>query len=526
MADIVLINPRFEMSYWGMEHALQLCAKLGKRANMPVSALPLLAALTPAEHKITLIDENVEDIDFALCAKADIVGVTGMTVQRFRTTEILKELKGRGCFTVAGGPWVSVKEDYFGALADVIFVGEAEETWPQFLADWAQGKHASRYEQAERTDMSKVPPPRYDLLKMDRYLIAPVQFSRGCPFTCEFCDIIVTFGRRPRLKTAPQIIAELEAIHRIGGVGGVFIVDDNLIGNKKAVKQILREVITWQKSHDYPVTFFAESSLDLADDEELMSLMDDANIRYVFIGIETPNEESLRETRKLQNLRGSNRSIVEKVHAIQAQGLEVWTGMIVGFDNDGPDIFERQIRFVEEARVIHTSVGMLTAIPKTPLYERLANENRLDTADRTPYGTNVIPLGMDRDTLREGYLRVLHALYEPKAYFARVDAVFLGAGLRLQTGAARHKHLRSRPLSWLIQYAEALVNVGFVFFKLQTAAVSADLRRHYRRVFFNAVRHRPEPFVLQAYALKAILHYHYHKLIEAIDDEGHLLNIF
>ena len=154
MVDIVLINPRFETSYWGMEHALHLFAKFGKRANMPVSALPLLAALTPAEHKITLIDENVEDIDFALCAKADIVGITGMTVQRFRMTEILKELKGRGCFTVVGGPWVSVQEDYFGALANVIFVGEAEETWPQFLADWAERKHARRYEQAERTDMS------------------------------------------------------------------------------------------------------------------------------------------------------------------------------------------------------------------------------------------------------------------------------------------------------------------------------------------------------------------------------------
>ena len=227
MVDIVLINPRFETSYWGMEHALHLCAKSGKRANMPVSALPLLAALTPAEHKITLIDENVEDIDFVLCAKADIVGVTGMTVQRFRMTEILKELKGRGCFTVVGGPWVSVQEDYFGALANVIFVGEAEETWPQFLADWAERKHASRYEQAERTDMSKVPPPRYDLLKMNRYVVAPVQFSRGCPFTCEFCDIIVTFGRRPRLKTIPQIIAELEVLRRLGGVGAVFIVDDN-----------------------------------------------------------------------------------------------------------------------------------------------------------------------------------------------------------------------------------------------------------------------------------------------------------
>jgi radical SAM superfamily enzyme YgiQ (UPF0313 family) len=524
MVDIVLINPRFETSYWGMEHALHLCAKLGKRANMPVSALPLLAALTPAEHKITLIDENVEDIDFALCAKADIVGVTGMTVQRFRTTEILKELKGRGCFTVVGGPWVSVQEDYFGSLANVIFVGEAEETWPQFLADWAEQKHASRYEQAERTDMSKVPPPRYDLLKMNQYVIAPVQFSRGCPFTCEFCDIIVTFGRRPRLKTIPQIIAELEAIRRLGGVGGVFIVDDNLIGNKKAIKHILREVIAWQKAHDYSVTFFAEASLDLADDEELMGLMDEANIRYVFVGVETPNEESLRETSKLQNLRGKERSIVEKVHAIQAHGLEVWSGMIVGFDHDGLDIFDRQIRFVEQARVIHTSVGMLSAIPKTPLYERLAGENRLDPADRTPYGTNVIPLGMGRDALREGYLRVLHALYDPKAYFARVDSLFLEGGLK--TGAARNAHLRSRPFSRFIQYAQAMLNVGFIFFKLQTAVEAADLRHHYRRAFFNVVRRRREPFVLQAYALKAVLHYHYHKLIATIDADGHLLNIF
>ncbi|MCI0601325.1 MAG: DUF4070 domain-containing protein, partial [Beijerinckiaceae bacterium] len=291
-----------------------------------------------------------------------------------------------------------------------------------------------------------------------------------------------------------------------------------------AVKQILREVIAWQKAHDYPVTFFAEASLDLADDEELMSLMDDANIRYVFVGIETPNEESLRETGKLQNLRGKERSIVEKVHAIQAQGLEVWSGMIVGFDNDGPDIFDRQIRFVEQARVIHTSVGMLSAIPKTPLYQRLAGENRLDPADRTPYGTNVIPLGMGRDDLRDGYLRVLHALYDPEAYFARVDALFLEGGLK--TGTARNAHLRGRPLIRLIQYAEALLNVAFVFFKLQTAVEAADLRHHYRRAFFNVVRRRPEPFVLQAYALKAILHYHYHRLITDIDDDGHLLNIF
>src|SRR4030081_2639825 len=317
MADIVLINPRFETSFWGMEHALHLCAMSGKRANMRVSALPLLAALTPAEHKITLIDENVEDIDFALCAKADIVGITGMTVQRFRMTKILNELKGRGCFTVVGGPWVSVQEDYFGALANVIFVGEAEETGPQFLADWAERKHASRYEQAERTDMSKVPPPRYDLLKMNRYVMAPVQFSRGCPFTCEFCDIIVTFGRRPRLKTIPQIIAELELLRRFGGLGGVFIVDDNLIGNKRAIKHVLREVVAWQERRGYPLMFATEASIDLADDQELMTLMVEANISSVFVGIETPNEAALRETKKLQHLRSRGGSMLDKVHRIQ-----------------------------------------------------------------------------------------------------------------------------------------------------------------------------------------------------------------
>ena len=296
-----------------------------------------------------------------------------------------------------------------------------------------------------------------------------------------------------------------------------------LIGNKKAIKYILREVVAWQKAHDYSVTFFAEASLDLADDEELMGLMDEANIRSIFVGVETPNEESLRETSKLQNLRGKERSMVEKVHAIQAHGIEVWSGMIVGFDHDGLDIFDRQIRFVEQARVIHTSVGMLTAIPKTPLYARLAGENRLDPADRTPYGTNVIPLGMDRDALREGYLRVLHALYDPKAYFARVDDSF--------SKAVWHQRLPRRSFAQpAIQPVHSICICDalrrFHLFQLQTAVEAADLRRHYRRAFFNAVRRRPDPFVLQAYALKALLHYHYHKLIATIDADGHLLNIF
>jgi radical SAM superfamily enzyme YgiQ (UPF0313 family) len=196
MADIVLINPRFEVSYWGLEHALPL---FGKRANLPVACLPLLAALTPVGHNVTLLDENVESIDFERVARADLVGVTGMSVQRFRMREILTELKQRGVFTVVGGPWITVQEDYFGPLADVIFVGEAEETWPRFLSDWKLGRHQTRYEQAEKSDMTQVPTPRFDLLKTERYAFGSLQFSRGCPFQCEFCDIIVTFGRRPRL---------------------------------------------------------------------------------------------------------------------------------------------------------------------------------------------------------------------------------------------------------------------------------------------------------------------------------------
>ena len=211
MADIVLINPRFDISYWGLEHAMPF---LGLKAVLPVANLPLLAALTPPEHSVTLVDENVEAIDFERCAQADIVGLTGMNVQRRRMREIIGELRSRAVFTVVGGPWVTVQEDDIAGLADVIFIGEAEETWPRFLAEWGEGRHRTRYEQAERTDMATVPVPRLDLLQMKHYAFGSVQFSRGCPFSCEFCDIIVTFGRRPRIKTSAQVLAELDRNRR------------------------------------------------------------------------------------------------------------------------------------------------------------------------------------------------------------------------------------------------------------------------------------------------------------------------
>ena len=514
MADIVLINPRFETSYWGLEYALPI---LGSKAIVPVAGLPLLAALTPSEHHITIIDENVEPLDFERCAGADIVGITGMIVQRQRMRTILVELKQRGAFTVVGGPWITVREDYFGALADVIFVGEAEETWPRFLREWASGQHERRYEQAGQTDMSTVPTPRFDLLDMDQYAFGSVQFSRGCPFTCEFCDIIVTFGRQPRLKTSAQVIAELEAL-LAHGKRDAFIVDDNLVGNKKAIKPVLRDLIAWQEGNGYAMSFFTQASLDLADDTELMQMMVDANIDTVFVGIETPNEAALRETKKLQNLRHGGGTLLDKIHRIQAAGMEVWGGMILGFDSDDESIFDAQRQFMREARISNAMVGMLTAIPKTPLHARLAAEGRLDLADEPAYGTNVIPLKLDREAMCVGYVSLLRDLNDPDAYFGRLDALYLDAHLSQQQTRIRYQ--RAHPVARLMLNLRLLTEAAVIVGRLMHHVPDPSLRREYLRRMLAVLRRRPEPDVLQTYAIKCAMHYHAHTMIQGMLANG------
>ncbi len=512
MADIVLINPRFEVSYWGMEQALPF---VGKRANLPVACLPLLAALTPGEHTVTLMDENVEAIDFDRCARADIVGITGMSVQRFRMKEIMTELKARGCFIVVGGPYVTVKEDYFEGLADVIFIGEAEQTWPEFLNEWRQGLHRYRYEQAEKTDMSTVPTPRFDMLKMRHYAFGSLQFSRGCPFQCEFCDIIVTFGRRPRIKTERQVLNELDAI-RVTGQDLVFIVDDNLIGNKKAIKPVLGAVIEWQKKHHYPLTFFTEASIDLADDEELMALMAEANFISVFIGIESPNEESLRETKKFQNVRQGG-TLLEKVHRIQDSGMAVWCGMIMGFDSDDTTIFDRQIEFIQKARIPFSMSGMLTAIPKTPLYDRLEAEGRLDTSDQPEWGTNVIPAQMSREELRAGFVRVMTELYEPDGYFQRAEALFFRKGFDIGMPFASRRWMATP--RWIVHEAACLVQSFGLYARLVRDVPEAHLRSEYRRRFWRYARRMPRPGLLLFYVFHLAMHYHAHSMAHDMANE-------
>ncbi len=519
MKSIVLINPRFETSYFGFEYALPI---IGVKASQPVASLPLLAALTPPGFSVAIMDENVAPIDFDLCARADIVGVTGMIVQRWRMKEILAELKQRGCFTVVGGPWATAQEDYFGELADVVFVGEAEETWPRFLAEWSADGHARRYEQEGRTDMTTVPLPRYDLLDLKAYAFANVQISRGCPFVCEFCDIIVMFGRRPRLKTARQVIAEFEALVRLGKTY-VFIVDDNLIGNKAAIKPVLREIAAWQKATGYRLDLMTEASLDLADDRELMQLLADASIRVVFIGIESPNEAALRETRKLQNLRHSGGGMVEKVHRIQNAGIEVWSGMVLGFDADDASIFSAQKAFIRQARVTLSMVGMLVAIPTTPLHKRLAAEGRLDPSDTPAFGTNVIPARMSREDLWNGYVDVISELNDPVAFLDRVEAFHEGLGNGMQQ--ARIAHLRAHPWRFLLWRCRISLEAAGLLARLYAGAGDRSLRRLYaRRVAWLIRRRKPLP-VIHDFIVHCVMHYHIWRLCRELK-EGAVINSF
>ena len=519
MKSIFLINPRFEVSYFGFEYALPI---IGVKASQPAACLPLLAALTPRGFNVTIIDENVEPIDFDRCARADIVGLTGMIVQRHRMKEILGTLKQRGAFTIVGGPWVTAQENYFGDLADVVFSGEAEETWPRFLKEWAEGAHARRYQQEGRTDMTTLPPPRYELLDMKAYAFGNLQISRGCPFTCEFCDIIVMFGRRPRLKAARQVIAELEALVRFGKTR-IFIVDDNLIGNKVAIKPILREIVAWQKATGYRVDLMTEASLDLADDRELIQLLADANIRLIFIGIELPNEVALRETRKLQNLRPAGGTMVEKVHRIQSFGIEIWSGMILGFDADDLSIFSAQTAFIREARVTLSMVGALMAIPTTPLYDRLAAEGRLDRSDTPAFGTNVIPAQMSRSELWEGYVDVLTELNDPAAFLDRVDALHQAFGTAIQR--ARIAHLRTRPWRYFLWRCRTVLEAAGLLVRLYANVRDPRLRWLYLERVTRLIRGRKGIPVIHDFIMHCVLHYHAWRMCRDLE-EGAVINSF
>ena len=413
---ICLINPRSRPSYWTGDYATPFYS-LGRklRYSMANGALVSVAALVPAGHEIVIIDENVEAIDFDSLRRFDLIGVTGMVVQGERMLEILRRLKELPAVIAVGGPLVTVNESTFDGLCDVRFIGEAEETWPAFVNALAAGAPtATRYAQAEKSDMTRVPVPRFDLLRRGAYGTAPVQFSRGCPFLCEFCDIITTFGRRPRTKKPEQVLAELDAVVA-QGFGGCFLVDDNFIGNKVEAKRLLRRIIEWQQSRGFPLLFVTEASINLADDRELIELMVQARFTSVFVGIETPRIASLNETRKVQNVHGD--SLLAKIERIRSAGLGVSAGFIVGFDNDDAAIFDEQFEFIQASGIPNLSISLLTPLPTTPLYDRLRAEGRLDFSDPELI---YIPKQMTREQLKSGFRELLNRVFDVGAYFDRV----------------------------------------------------------------------------------------------------------
>ncbi|MEW4568226.1 DUF4070 domain-containing protein [Tautonia sp. JC769] len=523
MARICLINPRFPTSFWGLNHGLPL---MGKKCNMPVLALPTIAGLTPEEHEVVVIDENIDDLDFDDLDGFDLVGVTGMTVQRDRMIEILRELKDRGHFTIVGGPWITVAEGWeaFEGLVDVAFIGEAEETWPRFLDEWQRGEHADRYEQADKTDMTKVPMPRYDLVKFDEYAMGCVQTSRGCPFQCEFCDIIVIFGRRPRIKTPEMVVEEIDYQYR-QGARMIFLVDDNFIGNKKAAKEILRAIIAWQHKNGYPVVLGTEASLNLSEDDELLALMTEASMNTVFVGIESPDEEALLETKKIQNVK-KGFTMIDRVHKIQDAGIEVYAGMIVGFDSDDLTVFDRQFEFLTAARIPNVMAGMLSAIPSTPLYDRLMAEGRLDNpaADDPTIATNIIPLQMSVHEMRDGWLDLMDRLYDPEEYFKRFDSLFTDRAIPL--GAAKMAWMRRhRPVSYVLQHIGIIIAAATILARIWRDPRTKPFRPVYARTLRKLLlRRRPLRFLF-TFATRCVMHTHFAVMTrQMVRGESRLVN--
>jgi radical SAM superfamily enzyme YgiQ (UPF0313 family) len=386
-----------------------------------------VAGLTPPPHEVVLCDENVEPVDFE--TDADVVGITGFVVHKRRMFELVEAFRRRGKLVAAGGPFATLCPEELHGRVDVLFVGEAEYTWPRFVRDYEAGAWQAEYRQEDKPSMLDSPLPRFDLLKASRYRSMAIQFARGCPYSCEFCDIIVMYGRRPRTKSVAQVLAEVEAIHRLG-VPNIFVVDDNFIGNKKEAKELLKALADWQQARGYPIEFMTEVSLNVAQDDELLGLMRRAHFATVFVGIESPRAASLAESKKTQNMREDP---VVAVHRIQAAGIEVMAGMIVGFDADDPSIFEEQFRFIQRARIPISMTGMLNAVPKTPLYARLKAAGRLiaeSVGDQFVF-TNIVPGGMSRLELYEGYRRLLRRLYAYRNYRRRSMGLILNRGALL-----------------------------------------------------------------------------------------------
>ncbi|MBI2815301.1 MAG: B12-binding domain-containing radical SAM protein [Acidobacteria bacterium] len=412
--NALLIYPEWPDTYWSFKHALPF---EGKRSLYPPLGLMTIASLFPPHWKKRLVDTNIRPLTEDDLKWADVAMLSGMMIHKPELLQILERCRKRGLRTVIGGPVASSVAE-LPQHADHVVKGEAEELIADLCQGLENGTAKPMYEAAERPGLHLTPLPDISLINLKHYSAMAIQYSRGCPFNCEFCDIIEIYGRKPRTKSPDQVIAELEQLRQVKWRGSIFIVDDNFIGNKRMVKEMLPQLAAWNDRLTHPFTFYTEASMNLSDDLELLQMMKDARFTRVFLGIETPVEESLIQAQKQQNTR---RGLLESVQRIQSYGMEVMAGFIVGFDNDPEEIFDKQVEFIKESAIPLAMVGMLIALPNTQLYRRLLKEGRIveeGSGDNMDTRLNFIPK-MNPEKLVEGYRSILRRIYNPEAYYDR-----------------------------------------------------------------------------------------------------------
>jgi radical SAM superfamily enzyme YgiQ (UPF0313 family) len=487
----LLIYPEFPDTFWSFKYALKF---INKKASSPPLGLMTIAAMLPETWEKRLVDMNVQRLRDDHLSWADLVFISAMSVQKESVNKIIARCKAAGVRIVAGGPLFTTDYDAFGEV-DHLVLNEAEITLPRFLEDIGKGVADRIYTTDHWADVRKTPIPLWRLVKLKNYASINIQYSRGCPFNCEFCDITQLCGRTPRTKDKEQIIKELDSLYAYGFRGQVFFVDDNFIGNKKKLRnEVLPAIVDWMEKHEHPFSFNTQTSIELSDHEDLMEMMVNAGFDVVFIGIETPHEQSLAECRKFQN---KNRDLLASVRKIQKAGLEVQGGFIVGFDHDPVTIFDTQIRFIQASGVVTAMVGILIALPRTQLYERLKKEKRLlqeTSGNNTDLATNFIP-NMDYDLLINGYKKVLKTLYSPKHYYERVRT-FLTEFVPPQKRIYRFR------LNYFFAFIKSLALLGII----------GKERTHYWRLLIWTLYSRPRLFP-QAVTL-SIYGFHFRKVFE------------
>jgi radical SAM superfamily enzyme YgiQ (UPF0313 family) len=491
--NVLLIYPEFPETFWSFKYALKF---IFKKASSPPLGLLTIAAMLPEKWEKRLVDMNVGDLHDDDLGWADLVFISAMSVQKASAKEVIAKCRLAGVRIVAGGPLFTTECELFEDV-DHLVLNEAEITLPRFLADLENGAADRMYTTDQWADMRETPIPLWRLLNIKKYASINIQYSRGCPFNCEFCDITLLCGRKPRTKDKEQVIRELDSVYHSGFRGGVFFVDDNFIGNKKKLKEeILPAIIEWMDMRKHPFTFNTQASIELSDHEDLMELMVRAGFDAVFIGIETPHEQSLQECSKFQN---KNRDLLASVRRIQRAGLEVQGGFIVGFDNDPQTIFDTQIRFIQASGVVTAMVGILIALPRTQLYERLRKERRLlkeTSGNNTDFSTNFIPR-MNYDVLISGYKRILETLYSPRHYYDRIITF-----MREYEPPRKHKGMfRLRP-TYIAAFFRSLVSLGVI----------GKERFHYWKLLFWTIFTRPR--LLPQAITFAIYGFHFRKVFE------------